>query len=77
MSDQSPKPDENDSQSAMWFSLSGLGVEFVLSLLVPGAIGWWLDKKLGWSPWLLIIGIALGFAAGLYTMIRTTNRLFK
>lgn len=76
MSDESPKRDDSE-ESALWFSMSGLGLEFVLALLIPGAAGWWLDKKFGTGPWLLIVGIAFGFAVGLYVMIRASNRLLK
>lgn len=77
MSDSDPKRDDPDQQSALWFSLSGLGIEFVCALAIPGAAGWWLDKKLGTSPWLVLVGIAFGFAVGLYVMIRASNKLLK
>ncbi len=77
MDSPDPRLPDDSNESALWFSLSGLGFEFLAALAVPGGVGWWLDKKFGWSPWGLIIGIGLGFAVGLYTIVRASNRLMK
>lgn len=37
------------------------GYELVLSAVVFGLIGWWLDRKLGWTPYLLVSFTILGF----------------
>lgn len=37
------------------------GYELVLSGVVLGLAGWWLDTKLGWTPILLITFTVLGF----------------
>jgi F0F1-type ATP synthase assembly protein I len=31
--------------------------------------GWWLDGKLGSAPWLLIVGVFLGFLGGLISLV--------
>ncbi len=49
---------------------AGLGVQFALSILVFLFLGQWLDRKLGTSPLLLILGVFLGAAAGFYSMYR-------
>jgi ATP synthase protein I len=38
-------------------------------------IGWLLDRWLGTKPWLLVVGIVLGAAAGFYEFIRATSKL--
>ena len=38
--------------------------------MVLGAVGWWLDGKLGTAPWLMLVGIALGAAGGFYSMVK-------
>jgi ATP synthase protein I len=44
--------------------------------VVSGLIaGWFLDRWLGTSPWLLVAGIVLGSAAGFYELIRTTSKI--
>lgn len=64
-SSRPPSPVSNDL-----FRFAGLGTQFAATLGVFGGLGWWLDTKLGSSPWLLIIGIFAGFGLGLYSMIK-------
>jgi ATP synthase protein I len=45
-----------------YFSTIGLSV--ALSIFIGLAIGVWLDKRFGTSPWLTIIFLLLGIAAG-------------
>ncbi len=45
--------------------------EFVGATGLGTAGGWWLDKKLHTTPWLLVAGAVLGFAAGMTVMFRT------
>jgi ATP synthase protein I len=48
----------------------------LFAAVVAGLIvGWLLDRWLGTSPWLLVVGIVLGSAAGLYEFIRTTAKI--
>ena len=58
---------------------SGLAYAAALSLfaaVVSGLIvGWLLDRWLGTRPWLLVLGIVLGAAAGFYEFIRRTSKL--
>ena len=49
---------------------------FLAALLGAGSIvlfrlvGMWLDRKLGTDPWLLIVGVFTGGAAGFWSMYR-------
>ena len=58
---------------------SGLAYAAALSLfaaVVAGLIlGWLLDRWLGTRPWLLVVGIVLGAAAGFYEFIRASSKL--
>ncbi len=58
---------------------TGLAYAAALSLfaaVVSGLIiGWLLDHWLGTRPWLLVLGIVLGAAAGFYEFIRQTSKL--
>jgi ATP synthase protein I len=58
---------------------SGLAYAAAFSLfaaVVAGLIlGWLLDRWLGTQPWLLLTGIVLGSAAGLYEFIRSSSKL--
>ena len=58
---------------------TGVAYAAALSLfaaVVSGLIvGWLLDRWLGTRPWLLVLGIVLGAAAGFYEFIRQTSKL--
>ncbi len=49
----------------------GLGLQFVLSLLLFLYLGKWVDTKLGTSPWFLILGVFTGASAAFYSMYRS------
>lgn len=50
------------------YRYSGLGAAYTATLAVFGFAGYWLDGKLGTSPWLLILGVFLGFGLGTYSL---------
>lgn len=49
-------------------------VELVVGVGVGGFIGWALDRQFGTGPWLLVLFILLGFAAGMLNVIRAAQR---
>ena len=49
---------------------AGLGLQFVVSLLLFLFLGQWLDKKLGSAPWLTIIGVFVGAGGAFYSIYR-------
>lgn len=53
---------------------SALGLEMALSVVIGLAIGYYLDKWLGTSPWLTILWIGFGFAAGVRSLYRAAVR---
>jgi ATP synthase protein I len=53
----------------------GLGWVLAVSLLVGTFGGVFLDRWLGSTPWLTLLGIALGMAAGLTSVLRTALAL--
>ncbi len=48
--------------------------ELIAGVGVGGFIGWVLDRQLGTAPWLLVLFVALGFAAGLMNVIRAAQK---
>ncbi len=48
--------------------------ELIVGVGVGGFIGWVLDRWLGTAPWLLVLFVALGFAAGLMNVIRAAQK---
>ena len=47
--------------------------EFVAGVVVGCGLGWAIDKGLGTSPWGLIVFMLLGFAAGVYNVMRSAG----
>ena len=56
-----PVAGEGAAENRGW----AVGIEFVGSVLVGALIGYLLDGWLGTAPWLMIVFLGLGFAAGL------------
>ena len=52
-----------------------LAIELVVGVVVGTGIGWALDRQLGTAPWLMVLFLLLGFAAGLLNLIRAARRM--
>jgi ATP synthase protein I len=39
-------------------------VDMIAGLSVGGFFGYWLDRWMGWTPYALVVGLLVGFAAG-------------
>ena len=50
--------------------LAGMGVQFLVAILLFLFIGRWLDARLGTAPWLLILGVFVGAGASMFAMYR-------
>ena len=50
--------------------LAGMGVEFVVAILVCLYAGRWLDRRVGTSPLFLIVGVFLGATVATISMYR-------
>ena len=44
-----------------------------LLVLLVAVLGWWLDRKLHTSPWLMIVGGVLGFIVGLRLLMKSVT----
>jgi ATP synthase protein I len=53
----------------------GVGFTFVILVVVPATVGFFVDKILGTLPLFLLIGLGLGFAGALYYVYREMNKL--
>ncbi|WP_221567304.1 MULTISPECIES: AtpZ/AtpI family protein [Bacillaceae] len=56
--------------------MSGILSQLVGSILVGIFGGMWLDRSLDTAPFLMIIGLFIGLAAGVYGMIKLIQRYF-
>ena len=68
------KPDQQENRK------SGFAYAAAITLFASVAafcgIGWFLDKWLGTQPWLLVAGIVLGSALGLYEFVRLSSKTY-
>ena len=55
-------------------SMSSVGLEFGISVIVGMVFGRWLDGQAGTDPWLMILFLCLGFTAGMRGIVRAMNR---
>ena len=68
--DAAPRPQSDASGMARGLRLS---TELVAGVIVGAAIGWFLDRWLGISPWGFIVFLLLGFMAGILNVIRSAG----
>jgi hypothetical protein len=50
---------------------AGLGIQFTLTLVLLGALGWWLDSLCGTRPWLLVAGVLGGGVLAFIALVRS------
>jgi F0F1-type ATP synthase assembly protein I len=48
---------------------AGVGVQFAGTIGVFAYAGYWADGKLDSSPWLMIVGVFMGFGGGLVSLV--------
>ena len=46
------------------------GTMLIVPMIVLGGVGYWLDRRLGLEPWLLLAGLILGMASGFLNFFR-------
>ncbi len=54
-----------------------LGSEFIAAILVGAGIGYLLDLWLGTSPWIMLVMLLAGFAAGVLNVTRAASDMNK
>jgi ATP synthase protein I len=52
-----------------------VGLDFAVAVTIGLLGGWWLDKKVGWTPWLTVVGLLLGVAAGFNVLFKAARKL--
>ena len=63
---------EKDAWKAL-AELSTIGMTMVLATVIGLAGGYFLDRWLGTKPWLTLIGLGLGIAAGFVNLFRSVK----
>lgn len=53
--------------------LASIGVALVLATVIGLGAGYYADRWLGTSPWLTLVGLGLGIAAGFVALFRSVK----
>ncbi len=69
------KPSARLNETSAFGIATRLVAELVAGLVVGGGLGWFLDRWLGTSPWLLIVFFALGAVAGISNVFRAARQM--
>ena len=60
-----------------WGQYLGVGLQMAVGAGLGWLVGSWLDRKYGWTPWGMTIGVLVGLAAGMYLLIKEALRMNK
>ena len=71
---KAPRPEPQGQGAALGPALR-LGIELVAGVAVGGFIGWALDRLFGTAPFLMVVFLGLGAAAGIMNVVRTAKRM--
>ena len=69
-----PEPQREKPLLKQLLEASTVGIQLVLSTFVGFAIGYFLDRFLGTSPWLTAVFLILGIVAGFRELLRVARR---
>ncbi|NOZ86395.1 MAG: AtpZ/AtpI family protein [Deltaproteobacteria bacterium] len=54
-----------------------LGTEIAFTVAGSAWLGWWLDKRFGSGPWLLLSLLLLGGASSMFMLFKLASKLSK
>ena len=74
-----PMPPQKSTADTMRMlgALSTVGISIVLAIVIGAACGYYLDQWLGTGPWLFLLFVLFGIAAGITNVYRTAGRFLK
>lgn len=68
-------PDDNGRSSpARGYALAMQASSIAIQMVTPAALGYWADSAWGTRPWLLIVGVFLGFGVALLEIVDLAKR---
>jgi len=70
--EQQPDPDDR-SRVAIAYDWASRIISISIGMVVPAIVGYWLDRRLGTGPLLVVAGSILGLLAGMKNLLRMTN----
>jgi hypothetical protein len=60
-----------------WGRFAGIGLQVAAGAGLGALVGMWLDRKYGWAPWGVTVGVMIGVVAGLYLLIKDAIKMNK
>lgn len=74
-----PAPEDRAAQAKRNTVVSGYtwaarATNIGLQMILPGIGGYYLDRWLGTTPWLLVVGVILGFTTSLIQLVALANQ---
>jgi F0F1-type ATP synthase assembly protein I len=66
-------PDDRSSM-ARAVEWSSRVTSIAAGMVVPGVLGYWVDRKLGTGGLCLVLGVVLGFACGLWQLVQLAQK---
>ena len=66
-----------ESDESNWGRFAGHGINIAVGVALGYFIGHWLDRRYGWESRGVLIGTLLGFASGMYLLVKDAIRLNK
>jgi F0F1-type ATP synthase assembly protein I len=67
----------SNEQGPKWSKYLTSGFEVAVGIALGCVVGTYVDKKMGSSPWGLLIGLLLGCAGGMYLLIKEAIKMNK
>ena len=66
---------QRNDASGNYARFAGLGITLLLIFSLPTVVGYFLDRLAGTLPLFLLIGLSLGFVAGMFYVYRALQKL--
>jgi ATP synthase protein I len=67
---EDPKPKDKEEAYRKYLRYSQAGLQFFAAVTLFTLAGHWLDRQLGTTPLFILLGLALGFGGGFYSLYR-------
>jgi len=72
---QRPPPEVREARGKAMGQALRLSTEMVAGVAIGGLIGWTLDQLFGTAPFLMVVFLVLGAAAGIMNVVRTAKAM--
>ena len=64
------RPKKKGERIVEAYFLASIGLEMGVAVFIGWAVGHWLDQKFGTDPWLMLVFLLIGVAAGFKPVIK-------